>query len=285
MKFKKNSDAKVNKSINKYLGEIKPKYSKNFTSVIYKKIRGFIHGLIVGQSCFLNTIAENTPHYVKKNKNGKELNKCSQIAKLSEYLQFPFFNRLINSYLSCLYKKYFSKNDFNPNQRYSIKERVYMQKLALHDGSDIQKPYARKMENTCLARDGSQSSAKKTKTGRGYLMEGSLALYKGRLFPLLLNLYSYVEEKFKSEKEETKKNLLILKGSKILDCFLHVFDRGYDCAAFMGWCVREGIGFLIRATMSRHIILQNEFHDSITHLRSTNPIPQLKNARFLKKSR
>lgn len=269
-KFKKNSATKVTRSINKYLGEIKPKFSKIFTKVVWKKTCEILVGFTISQKCFLNSIAENTPHYSKKSNQGKLLGKCAQIKKLSTYLLFPFFDKLVFSFLNYLYKKYFFNDSdlnqgsaLNQSQSLSISERVFNKKIVAHDGTDIQKPYAKEMENLCVARDGSKSSSYSVKTGMGYLAEGCTAVYQGMVMPLLLSLYSYKEETFLNEKEETKKNLLILKANKMLECFLHIFDRGYDSTSFMRYCLNEGVTFLIRATMNRHIILANEFHESV----------------------
>lgn len=264
---KKEAAIKVGKSIKKYLKTVKPKYSVSFTPVIWRKVSDLLFGLIAGQSCFLNTIAGNTPHYVERKRRGKILWKPAQVEKLSGWLDFPFFPRILFSYLSLLRKEMFpgkrvgdtARKERRKDKKRTVKDRVFRKRLMLHDGTDIQKPHARKMEKLCHCRDGSQSTREKPKTGKGYLIEGSTAWWKGRLFPCLLSLYSTKEKDHLTEKEETKKNLKTLEGNRLLEGFLHVFDRGYDCTRFMAWCLREGVGFLIRANLNRSVIRQEEY--------------------------
>jgi hypothetical protein len=265
---KKDAAAKVSQNIKKYLEKVKPKYSTLFTPAIWKKLSGILFGMISGQSCFLNTISESTPHYLKKKKEGRLLQKRGQVEKLSGYLLSPYIFRILFSFLfhirQGLFRKgYCSDKERRKRRKMNIEERVYHKRLMLHDGTDIQKPYAKKMEDLCCCRDGSQSSAKKAKTGKGYLIEGSVAYWKGRLFPCLLSLFSTTEKSHLTEKEETKKNLQTLRKSDLVDGLLHIFDRGYDAISFMAWCIKENINFLIRANLNRTVIRQEEYNRRI----------------------
>lgn len=263
---KKKAAIKVKKSIEKYLKRVKPKYSASFTPVIWRKISDFLFGIIAGQSCFLNTIAGNTPRYAERKRKGKSLWKPAQVEKLSGWLDLPFFSRILFSYLSYLRKEISRGDRHSPgrkgetrDRKRNVKDRVFRKRLMLHDGTDIQKPHARKMEKLCYCRDGSESPRGKPKTGKGYLIEGSVAWWKGRLFPAIMSLYSTEEKNHLTEKEETKKNLKTLKKNSLLEGFLHVFDRGYDSTAFMAWCLKTGVNFLIRANLNRSVIRQEEY--------------------------
>ncbi len=79
------------------------------------------------------------------------------------------------------------------------------------------------MEKLCKCRDGSKSSQQKTLTGKGYLIEGSVAYYKDKLTPLLLSLYSYEDKNFLNDKQETKNNLLTLKVNSLCEQFIHIY--------------------------------------------------------------
>jgi hypothetical protein len=262
---KQDAAAKAGKSIGKYLEKVKPNVSASCTPAIWKKLSGFLFGLIAGQSCFLNTVAEHTPHYRKAKGSGRSLGKPAQVEKLSGWLLFPAFPRLLSSYLAHLRQELFPGKQHDARRErlqakaLSVKDRVFRKRLMLHDGTDIRKPYAREMELLCDCRDGSSSTAKKAVTGKGYLAEGCVAYWKGRLFPVLLSLYSTGEKGHKTEKEETKENLRMLQKTGLLDGFLHVFDRGYDAAAFMAWCLREGAAFLVRANLGRKVIRREEY--------------------------
>jgi len=260
--------ANVKKSLYKYFTEIKPRFLRKSGKTKWLKLTEVLQGLVFGQSCFINTIVENTPHYIRerkryeKGKRKKGIDKNQQIKKISSYLMLPV-DKLISSFLSHLRKKRFTDNNNTQNSMVSIEERVHNQKLCLHDTTDIQKPYAWKMEKLCRVRDGSKSSQDKSVTGKGYLIEGCTAVYRNRLYPLFLSLFSTEDKDYLNDKEEAKKNLLKLETHKLLNMFLHVFDRGYDCAGFMAFCIKNSINFLIRATMNRNVILQSEFKEVI----------------------
>ncbi len=100
-----------------------------------------------------------------------------------------------------------SNSTLDSSSKHTLKKRVANAKLALHDGTDIQKKYARKMEGLSRVRDGSASTKKKNVVGNGYPLEGSLIYHQGRVYPAILNLYSYIEDGYKTEKLKTKKNL------------------------------------------------------------------------------
>jgi len=320
---KRDLKAKVEKSIDKYLGEIKPILSSKDRKKEWQKIKDLLLGLLKGKSCFLNTITENTKHYQKKEeeftkgKRKKGLNKNAQIDKLSAYLCFSIISKIaLVSYLKFLGRKYFSQKNPDSDKNHSIKEKIYHKKLCLHDGTDIQKPYAKRreeerkkekknvsanevnadlqkdwkeedkkrskehraeenkdekiqeqgkktrkgMEKLCNCRDGSKSSAKKIKVNKGYLVEGSAGFYRGRFFPFLLNTWSYLEEKFKNEKEKTLENIKTLKKNRLCQQFLHIFDRGYDDVQFMLKAIKDlRIKFLIRANLKRNIVLKRTY--------------------------
>lgn len=264
--------ANIKRSLYKYFTEIKPRFLRKSGKTEWIKLKEVLQGLIFGQSCFINTIVENTPHYIRerkkyeKGKRKKGLDKNQQIKKISSYLLLPV-DKLISSFLSHLRKKWLSNNKKNKKNT-SIEERVSSQKLCLHDTTDIQKPYAWKMEKLCKVRDGSKSSPDKAVIGKGYLIEGCAAVYRNRLYPLFLSLFSTEDRDYLNDKEEVKKNLLKLEAHKLLDMFLHVFDRGYDSAGFMAFCIRNGINFLIRATMNRNVIMQSEFKEAVKNCKT-----------------
>ena len=100
--------------------------------------------------------------------------------------------------------------------------------LILSDGGDLQKPYAKKMKKVCHTADGSNGH----KVGTGYPLHGLMALGvdSGDLSPLALHTYSTLDEHFKSEFDEHKKNFDLLRPlikSSVFDRIV-VEDRGCD---------------------------------------------------------
>lgn len=85
-------------------------------------------------------------------------------------------------------------------QQYELLYRIY-------DGSDIQKPYAEKMEGLAYVRDGSRSSEKgKTVTGPGYHWDNIIGVDKSgeTVVPLAGEFYNVTEDK-DLEKSENEK--------------------------------------------------------------------------------
>ena len=276
----------LKKSINFYFSRIKPRFKKKKSLTKWKKLYWLLYWLICGQSCFISKIVENTPCFIawqnnyEKWKKSKKLNKNAQIQKVSDYLSkwvLPI-TQALNWYLSYLAKDWFwwfinyqeniSNFNFNNHVWIHISERVNNTIIISHDTTDIQKPYARKMENLCICRDWSNSNSKtwKCNTWKWYLAEVSVAWFQWRLHPLLVNLYSSKEKWYKSTGSETEKNIKILNNHGIWNksWYVSVLDRWYDDSSFMLISINEHqIPFIIRWTSKRNVISQNEFHDII----------------------
>ena len=263
----------LSKDVDLYINSIKPRLNAKTSKRKFKNISELIRGLILGQSCFINDISKHTKGYTyrkdKNNNNGKfGININAQINKISNYLLIPL-DQLRLKYLSVVRDKYFNLDDGDVNNgsdidKLSIKERVYNQRIMIHDTTDIQKEYSVKMENLCSCRDGSAKKYKdkKSKTGKGYLIEASIAYHKGRITPLILNLYSYADIKHMGQKEETLGNLRTLRYANISDKFLHVYDRGYDDISFILSQIKEfGTNILVRTSSKRLVVEVDEYNE------------------------
>jgi len=198
---------------------------------------------------------EHTPNYMEQANKGNLLDKCAQIEKGSRHLSQSVEN-LQTSYLN-----YLAENNFNdpfhevlPPPKSNIRKRVASAWIAAHDTTDIQKPYAKKMEYLSPTRDGSKSGKKKVITGKGYLGEGSILLHQGRVLPAIFNAYSHIEAGHKTGKLETRKNLEKLDNAGLGDGFIHLYDRGYDDASAMVAEAKEfGRNFIIRGMDKRNL--------------------------------
>jgi len=183
---------KLWKNIKTFLWKIKPKSSKNYSKKWVNTISDILFGLIKGQECFLNTIVQNMKHYKDKLndfnnwKRKKILSKMPQIAKISEYLNLDLTKFKEKFLKFILWNTDFKSFDELKNK--SIKKRVFEQWLFLHDTTDIQKPFAKKMEKVAQTRD--WSSHKINKSGKWYYAEWTILFLKWRIKPLLLTLPS-----------------------------------------------------------------------------------------------
>ena len=242
---------KLWKNIKTFLLKIKPKSSKNYSKKSIDSIWNIIFGLIKGQKCFLNTIVQNMEHYkdsldnFKNGKRKKILSKNPQVAKISENLNIDItkFKEKFLKYI--LWNINFKSFDELKNK--SIKERIFEQWLILHDTTDIQKPFAKKMEKIAQARDWSTH-----KPWKWYYAEGTILFLKWRIQPLLLTLFSWKDET--DAKKITRKNINFIKPFLDYKKIINVFDRGYDVASFIKKMIEKGESFIIRGVKNRWII-------------------------------
>lgn len=242
---------KLSKNIKTFLWKIKPKSSKNYSKKWINAIYDILFGLIKGQECFLNTIVQNMEHYKNKlndfnNWNRKKiLSKNPQISKISESLNLDLtkFKEIFLKYI--LWN--LGLKSFDELKHKSIKERIFEQGLVLHDTTDIQKPFAKKMEKVAKTRDWS-----KHQSWKWYYIEWTILFLRWRIKPLLLTLFSSKDET--DTKKITRKNIDFIK--KYLDYrkIINVFDRGYDVASFIKKMIEKGENFIIRWVKNRWII-------------------------------
>lgn len=126
--------------------------------------------------------------------------------------------------------------------------------LVIVDESEIVKPYAEKMENLALVRDGSKNVLEK-----GYpTLNFSMASPKTKHpLPLYNHLYSSKEDDFQSQ------NIEIAKGFNTVHTFLgkkkatFVMDRGYDRNTIYEYVQNIGHHFVTRLNDNRYLIHKN----------------------------
>jgi hypothetical protein len=139
------------------------------------------------------------------------------------------------------------------------------------DLTDLAKPYAKKMENIALVRDGDKGSLVP-----GYWCMEAYALDKdGILWPLLIWPYSLEAQGVLSENDQ------VLKALSLLDEYfgegfgIYIFDRGFD-----RWNIIEPFlalkrHFIIRQRGDRTVLVDNGVHiilrDLVEHIFADNP--------------
>ena len=265
---KKTITTKIKLDINNFLKEFKIKSSKFLPKIKIDKIFDFIYWLIWWQECFLNTIFQNTKHYKNKQndfsnwKRWKPLKNSSGIEKLSSYLFFNL-NKIKQAYFSKLNKEIINTRSFNDLKWLLPQERVFEQVIRVHDTTDIQKPYAKKMEWVWKARNWSEH-----KSWKWYYAEWTIIYYKNKIYPFILNLFSpnnkkYIkwENKTADSKEVSKENMKEwLKICNFLKVVIDIFDRWYDVFKFMKDLIKLWIIFIIRWRKTALVIDIEYFH-------------------------
>jgi len=139
------------------------------------------------------------------------------------------------------------------------------------DLTDIAKPYAKKMENIALVRDGDKGTLV-----TGYWCIDAYALDKdGILWPLLIWPYSLEAEGVLSENQQVLKALALLDEYFGEGFGIYIFDRGFD-----RWNIIEPFltlkrHFIIRQRGDRTVVVNNVLHiilgDLVEHLFADNP--------------
>lgn len=257
----KKIDIKLWIDFKNFFSKIKPKSSKKITLKTINVLWDIIYGLIKWQKCFLNTIVENMEHYssnLKKykqwNKN-KELSKIAQIDKISNYLNIDL-SKIIQNFLIYIFLKIDIKS-FDELKNKPIKERILKQWLLLHDTTDIQKPFAKKMEKVSQARDWS-----KHKSWKWYYIEWVILYINWKIIPLILTLFSSKEES--DAKKITRKNIDSIKKLNSIQKLINIFDRWYDAVSFIKEMIVREEKFIIRWIKNRWII-NPEYYEQIKH--------------------
>ena len=126
--------------------------------------------------------------------------------------------------------------------------------LVIVDESEIVKPYAEKMENLALVRDGSKNVLEKGYPTLNFSMASPKTIHP---LPLYNHLYSSKEEDFQSQ------NIEIAKGFNTVHTFLgkkkatFVMDRGYDRNTIYEYVQNIGHHFVTRLNDNRYLIHKN----------------------------
>jgi len=121
--------------------------------------------------------------------------------------------------------------------------------LAL-DLSDINKPFAKKMENLSEVWDG---SAKKVDNGYCICEVVAANVKEETPIPLYSELYSHVADDFESENEQILKTIKAVR-EKTKKRGIWTMDRGADRRVLIGELGKMGLRFVIRARGDRHVI-------------------------------
>lgn len=217
-------------------------FVNRFQKALYKPelkaVYDILLGLIKSKHVHLSKIVRQVPTETTFKKRWEQLSYHLDKENLSE--------RLVAGYLSQ-----------RSLQQQEILYRIY-------DGSDIQKPYAQKMEGLAYVRDGSKSSEQgKSVTGPGYHWDNIIGVDKnGKIVvPLAGEFYSVTEDK-DLEKSENEKIIRMwerldqsLKGSKRM---IDVIDRGGDRRVLIENRLSLDQFFIIRQRGDRHLGYQGK---------------------------
>lgn len=138
-----------------------------------------------------------------------------------------------------------------------LRSRQETWKLVIHDGSDIAKPWAKKLEGLSMVHDGSTGELV-----NGYTFCLSVGCGKNLwdIHPIKATLLNPLDEDFDSQNTSFQRHIKgILAAGVGLDC-LHVFDRGFDSEGWFSFLDEQEIGWMIRLKMKRNVLFRGEWH-------------------------
>jgi hypothetical protein len=230
------------KAFQKFISHLTEKLSKPKT----KFIKDLLCGILFASNLILTNIASKVPHPSRITAIAKRFRR--QLADGQPFIKPLWFNYLAIA-----------------------SRRLDIDSLFPIDLTDLAKPYAKKMENIALVRDGDKGTLV-----TGYWCMEAYALDKdGILWPLLIWPYSLEAEGVLSENEQ------VLKALSLLDEYfgegfgIYIFDRGFD-----RWNIIEPFlalkrHFIIRQRGDRTVVVNNGVHiilrDLVEHLFADNP--------------
>lgn len=147
-----------------------------------------------------------------------------------------------------------------------LRHRLDTDSLFIVDLTDLAKPYAKKMENIALVRDGDKGTLV-----TGYWCIEVYAIDKeGILWPVILWPYSLQAEGQLSENDQILKILYMLDEHFGEGFGIWVFDRGFDRINLIEPFLASKRHFIIRQRGDRTVILSNGVHirlsDLVEHL-------------------
>ena len=127
--------------------------------------------------------------------------------------------------------------------------------MIIHDGSDISKRWARKMEGLSKVHDGSRGEIV-----TGYSFHGSIGIGKEPwdIYPIDIRMMNPTGKDFTCAADGMKDQIKDMVSWGIGLEQLHVFDRGYDDQKWFSFLDEQGLDWLIRMRKNRKVIYRNE---------------------------
>lgn len=215
--------------------------TENLTKPTSKFIRDLLCGILFSDDLVLTNLASKVPRN----------SSIAAIAKrLRRHLSSPLFvpKAVLSAYIEM------------------VRRRVDRDSIFIVDLTDIAKPYAKKMENIALVRDGDKGELVK-----GYWCFEAYVLDKQKvIWPVLLWPYSLDAEGQLSENDQVLRLLSLLDEYFGEGFGIYVFDRGFDRLNLIEPFLASKRHFIIRQRGDRMVILGNGVHvvlrDLVDHL-------------------
>jgi hypothetical protein len=154
--------------------------------------------------------------------------------------------------------------------RLSLKEaskKVGEKTILALDGGELTHQYGNKFEKSAKVRDGSNGGALR----EGYWLNQVSGYNPStrETFPIMLYIYSVLEQGFKSANIETFK-IVDKVIDRLGDLGLWVIDRGYDGGEVLRYFFGKGLDFMLRMRKTRNIIYEGKSENIYKRARQIN---------------
>ncbi len=216
--------SKLSRKLRKKIIQISGEVSRGLDKTACRFISESVYGLLASQSVLLTEI-------------GRCLEEPISLKKTEERLSRQIYKPEIWATL-------------HNNILEHVSSRIKEDTLLILDISDINKPYAKKMEYLAQVRDGSSG-----KIVRGYWLVEVIATALGSklLLPLYSDSYTQVNPNFKSENDEILKAIFFIR-ERLNNRGIWVIDRGGDRETLYGPLLKNNCRFIIRLVGNRNLI-------------------------------
>ena len=225
------------KTFHKFITYLTDQLSKPKT----KFISQILCGVLFSENLILTNVASKVPQPGRLTAIAKRFRR--QLADSRSFLKVVLFNYL------CL-----------------VHRRLDVDSLFVVDLTDIAKPYAKKMENIALVRDGDKGCL----VSGYWCMEVYCRDKDGIIWPVILWPYSLEAEGQLSENAQILKILSLLDEHFSEGFGIWVFDRGFDRLNLIEPFLASKRHFIIRQRGDRTVVLDNGVHiilrDLVEHL-------------------
>lgn len=142
-----------------------------------------------------------------------------------------------------------------------LRRRQETWRLVIHDGSDIAKPWAKKLEGLSTVHDGSTGELV---NGYTFCMSVGCGKELWEIHPIKATLLNPKDEDFESQNTSFQGHIRSISSEDLgLDC-LHIFDRGFDSEGWFSFLDGEDIAWMIRLKEKRNVKFRGEIHSLTT---------------------
>ena len=222
-------DTKISSNAREQLEQFLGVFYTRFSKPRLKFLRQMLYGIQITKSVILNKIAAEIDENIKQSKIEM---------RLSHHLAFKDLWKHIHEAVMEHARKFVRKST-----------------LIIIDPSDVQKPYAKKMQFLAKVWDGSKG---RVGDNLGYWGCMAVACEPGRrrgVVPLQFRLWSTEDPEYKGENAEIEAIIDSIRA-EVGNKGIYVYDRGGDRNEIFRYFISNGLDFIVRMMQNRYLMYE-----------------------------